>query len=40
VLSATPEPGYVQYLATKLRPLITEKEARLALTPQSGIRDS
>lgn len=30
VLACTPEPDYVQYLAAKLRPLVTEKEALLA----------
>lgn len=30
VLACTPEPDYVQYLAIKLRPLVTEKAALLA----------
>ena len=30
VLENTPEPGYVHYLAAKLRPLVREKEALLA----------
>ena len=30
VLASTPEPDYVQYLASKLKPLVREKEERLA----------
>jgi hypothetical protein len=30
VLASTPEPDYVQYLASKLKPLVREKEAQLA----------
>lgn len=30
VLASTPEPDYLQYLASKLKPLVREKEARLA----------
>jgi len=32
-LSTPPEPGYIQYLAAKLRPFVIEKEAQLASPP-------
>ena len=31
VLASKPEPDYLQYLASKLKPAVREKEARLAL---------
>ena len=33
--SALPEPGYIQYLAAKLRPFVREKEARLSTAGQN-----
>ncbi len=32
-LTTPPEPGYIQYLAAKLRPFVIEKEAQLASPP-------
>jgi len=37
VLGSTPEPGYVNYLAAKLRPLVSEKEALLASSRRGQI---
>ncbi len=33
VLTTPPEPGYIQYLAAKLRPFVIEKEAQLDSPP-------
>ena len=35
-LSTPLEPGYIQYLAAKLRPFVIEKEAQLASPPIAG----
>ncbi len=36
VLDTSPDPGYVHYLATKLLPLVEEKDRLLATTPTSS----
>jgi hypothetical protein len=40
VLATAPDPGYVEYLAGKLQPMIAEKERVLAATTSSNNRRS